>query len=133
MDDETYTCAGCAGQVAVVEAIWLPVGDKAKARPYCCSLCCNTNGESARITALETALAAMTKERDDQAEAVRVLGMCVEARRREKIARDGFNVHDATKQTHAHHDWVKAIEDRFTADGLVDTNPIARAAVEGER
>jgi len=86
-----------------------------------------------RAEEAETALAAMTKERDDQAEAVRVLGMCVEARRREKIARDGFNVHDATKQTHAHHDWVKAIEDRFTADGLVDTNPIARAAVEGER
>ena len=73
----------------------------------------------------------LEKERDAQAEAVRVLGMCVEARRREKVARDGFHAQDATKQTHTHHEWTKAIEDRFTSDGLVDANPIARAAVEG--
>ena len=85
----------------------------------------------ARIAALEAQVKALTEERDAQAEAVRVLGMCVEARRREKVARDGFHAQDATKQTHTHHEWTKAIEDRFTSDGLVDANPIARAAVEG--
>ena len=62
-------------------------------------------------------------------EAVRVLGKCIEARRREKVTREGF--HRVHSPTHTHHQWTRAIEDRFSADNAVDANPIAMAAIEG--
>lgn len=49
MEDETYCCAGCGGQVSVVEAVWLPEEPRKpnrladSAMPYCCSECFTTN------------------------------------------------------------------------------------------
>lgn len=57
-----------------------------------------------------------------------LLGACVEARRREKVAREGFH---RQEPTHTHTDWVKAIEDRFVSDNKVDTSPTASAWVKG--
>ena len=41
MSDEVYECAGCAGEVSVVEAVWLPehLYYMDKSRPYCCLAC----------------------------------------------------------------------------------------------
>jgi hypothetical protein len=44
ISDEVYECAGCAGEVPVVDAVWLPEprpfeADASKARPYCCREC----------------------------------------------------------------------------------------------
>jgi hypothetical protein len=46
IEDETYECAGCGGELSMVEAIWLPVKGltiprmpQKGARPYCCVEC----------------------------------------------------------------------------------------------
>lgn len=44
LENEVYECAGCAGQVSIVEAIWLKIDGKEPALneaadPYCCREC----------------------------------------------------------------------------------------------
>ena len=76
MSEETYECAGCAGEVSVVEAVWID------GKPWCCADCNVTKRLSGvassmynmhgalcanaldTITRLQSALAAMTAERD---------------------------------------------------------------------
>lgn len=78
--------------------------------------------ESDRITALETALAAMTAERDARDVAIGVLGDRVRSCEHMLACyRVGRRPSDVALDTASH-----------TAQE-VDTNPLARAAVEGER
>jgi hypothetical protein len=42
-DMEVYECAGCGGEVSIVEAVWLPeqaFRTHPQAKPYCCKECC---------------------------------------------------------------------------------------------
>ncbi len=41
---EIYECAGCGGEISVIEAIWLPDKNQCRqweiyAKPYCCEAC----------------------------------------------------------------------------------------------
>ena len=79
-----------------------------------------------RIAALETALVAMTKDRDAQAEAVRVLGDEVKLSR-ECASPDPIYGWDEPRHLADHYpDWHELGEAREQTDD----NPIARAAVE---
>lgn len=42
MSDETYTCTGCAGEVTIDDAIWLPERD-GPAKPFCSRECFATS------------------------------------------------------------------------------------------
>jgi len=48
VSEEVYECAGCAGEISAVEAVWLPeVPWRQKVveqpRPYCCAECLAVN------------------------------------------------------------------------------------------
>lgn len=97
-----------------------------------CIKCGASNADKARIATLETALAAMTKERDDQAEAVRKLARVA--------AWMKLNMADpriASACLRRHVDGVEKLVPLVEAlnTDWIDAmnNPIARAAVEGER
>lgn len=64
ISDEVYECAGCAGEVPVVDAVWLPEPrpfevDASKARPYCCRECFEAHQSTA---AQERAAADLRRE-----------------------------------------------------------------------
>ena len=85
-------------------------------------------GRDARITELETALAVMTKDRDAQAEAVRVLAAECEMSR-VCVEPDPIYGWDEPRHLADHYmDWRELGKMREQTDA----NPIAAAAVEGK-
>lgn len=93
--------------------------------------------------AIREALAAMTKERDDQAEAVRVLkrGVLAGQMARACLRRcpstsggaGGQTVGEGLSRMRFHNVPLSIFDDLSAADDAIWDNPIARAAVEGER
>lgn len=96
MSDEVYECAGCGGEVAVVEAVWLP--EVGKSRPYCCVQCFRANppqqtpapqDKDAKIESLKADLLACREQlatvRNEREQAFRELGEACDRHRIEKI------------------------------------------------
>lgn len=97
----------------------------------------------ARISALESRLAAMTKDRDAQAEAVRVLAMGVLAGQMARAClrgcpstsgcAGGQTIGEGLSRMRFHQVPLSIFDHLYGAEEMIHDNPIAAAAVKGEK